>query len=281
MAMRFIAYRLGAEGTYRLVPACGDREWMRQTPGQFAKRCLPLLLANQSGWFVLNEHEVRITWTGAADRSSVKVELADPAAQNGPVSHFGSGIVTWNLPYLFRTPPGWNLLVRGPPNWPKDGICPLEGLVETDWSVATFTVNWILTRPNMSVMFAAGEPLCLLVPQHRRQLEHFSPEECPIGGDPATREGYDSWSESRQAFLNRPGHDSRRGRVGPWQGHYFRGTTPSGSGAPEHQTKVHLRPFGRAEPARYMGGALSVGKKGDSHGGTETGNRDHEEGQAD
>jgi hypothetical protein len=36
------------------------------------------------------------------------------------ISHFGSGILTWNVPYLFRTPPGYNLLVRGPANWPKD-----------------------------------------------------------------------------------------------------------------------------------------------------------------
>src|SRR3712207_8402233 len=34
-------------------------------------------------------------------------------------SHFGSGILTWNLPFLFRTPPGYNLHVRGPANWDR------------------------------------------------------------------------------------------------------------------------------------------------------------------
>jgi hypothetical protein len=254
---------------------------MRKIPDQFARRCLPLLLANQSGWFVLNEHEVRVTWTGAADHSAVKVELADPRARNGPVSHFGSGIVTWNLPYLFRTPPGWNLLVRGPPNWPKDGIHPLEGLVETDWSVATFTVNWMLTRPNVPVTFTVGEPLCMLVPQHRRELEDFQPEERALDGDPATRAGYDSWSESRQTFMIRPGRDSRPGRGGPWQGHYFRGTTPAGADAPDHQMKACLRPFGLAEPTRLTGDAPPAGKKGDHHGGTGTGGRDREDGPGD
>ena len=62
-------------------------------------------------------------------------------------SNFGYGIVTWYLPYLFRTSPGYNLWVRGPVNSPKDGIVPLEGLVETDWAEATFTVNWKITRP--------------------------------------------------------------------------------------------------------------------------------------
>ena len=42
-------------------------------------------------------------------------------------SHFGYGILTWTLPYLFRTPPDWNLLARGPSNLPKDGIQALEG----------------------------------------------------------------------------------------------------------------------------------------------------------
>jgi Family of unknown function (DUF6065) len=43
---------------------------------------------------------------------------------------------------VFRTPPGCNLYVRGPANSPKDGIAALEGIIETDWSEATFTMNW-------------------------------------------------------------------------------------------------------------------------------------------
>ena len=56
------------------------------------------------------------------------------AGQLLPASHFGDGILTWHLPILFRTPPGYNLLVRGPANYPKDAVSPLEGIVETDWA---------------------------------------------------------------------------------------------------------------------------------------------------
>jgi len=43
----------------------------------------------------------------------------------------------------------------GPPNWPKDGVYPLSGLVETDWLPFPFTMNWQMTRAG-SVSFSAG-----------------------------------------------------------------------------------------------------------------------------
>jgi hypothetical protein len=39
-----------------------------------------------------------------------------------------------HLPMLFRSPAGYNLLVPGPANYPKDGVRPLEGIVEP-WSL--------------------------------------------------------------------------------------------------------------------------------------------------
>jgi hypothetical protein len=108
---------------------------------RFANRCLPLRIANQAGWFILNSHPLRVTWTGGNDLSALEVESLDPSVAPPAASHFGSGILTWNIPYLFRTPPGYNLHARGPANWPKDGACPLEGIVETDWAVSTFTIT--------------------------------------------------------------------------------------------------------------------------------------------
>jgi hypothetical protein len=118
--LRLIAYRIEVRASYELTPANVDRAWMGATPQGFAKRCLPLLMANQAGWFILNEHDVCVTWNGSEDRSAVKITLVDGMEGGGPISHFGSGIVTWEFPFLFRTPPGWNLLVRGPSNLPKD-----------------------------------------------------------------------------------------------------------------------------------------------------------------
>ena len=52
---------------------------------------------------------------------------------------------------------------------------PLEGIVETDWLPATFTMNWRLTRPNYPVHFEAGDPICMVVPVPRGLAESLVP----------------------------------------------------------------------------------------------------------
>lgn len=136
-----------------LVPATRERAWMEATDQRFANRCLPMLIANQAGWFLIGRHTVRVRWTGGRSPSSLTIEVLSGDGPCPAISHFGHGIVTWHVPYLFRTPPGYNLLVRGPANWPRDGIAALEGVVEADWSDATFTMNWQMTRPRHAVTF--------------------------------------------------------------------------------------------------------------------------------
>lgn len=70
-----------------------------------------------------------------------------------PMSHFGSGIITWNLPFIFRTPRGYGLLVTGPSNCARRGIAPLDGCVETDWLPNGFTMNWKLTEKDLPITF--------------------------------------------------------------------------------------------------------------------------------
>jgi hypothetical protein len=237
------AYRIHDVPRMELVPAASARAWMDATGERFANRCLPLLMANQSGWFLLSSHRISVVWDGGNEIKSleVQVEAGDPPAP--AVSHFGAGILTWNIPFLFRTSPGYNLLVRGPANMPKDGVHPLEGLVETDWSAATFTMNWKVTRPNEPVVFEIGEPICMLVPQRRGELEEFQPRQRGLASDPEVFALYRLWEESRRNFLIElkvPGSEAAERR---WQKDYFQGIGPKGSGASEHQTKLSLRPF--------------------------------------
>ena len=240
-----IAYRVSESPALRLVPAARERDWMDSTRHHFANRCLPLLLANQGGWFILNSGRVATVWDGGPDLSSTSVS-ADSASHECPVtSHFGHGIITWCIPWLFRTPSGYNLLVRGPSNWPKDGACPLEGTVETDWSVATFTMNWQLTRKEHPVVFEEGEPIAMLVPQRRGELETFRPVERDLYADPSLSQAYLAWSQGRAEFLRElqvPDSAARRQR---WQKDYALGQFPDGRLAPEHQPKRCLQSFRR------------------------------------
>jgi hypothetical protein len=144
---------------------------------------------------------------------------------------------------MFRTPPGYNLLARGPANWPKDGAYALDGVVETDWAVATFTMNWKITAIDRPVLFDEGEPFCMIVPQRRGELEEFEPRIVEIEDDPDVANAYREWTESRNRFLAGLGAAEEDAVKERWQKHYFRGSAPDGTKAPVHQTKLHLREF--------------------------------------
>jgi Family of unknown function (DUF6065) len=96
--------------------------------------------------------------------------------QPSAISHFAHGILTFHLPCLFRTEAGYDLMVHGPINRPKDGIAPLSGVIETDWAPYSFTMNWIFTRPGTQVSFAQGEPFCHVFPVKRGELEAIEPQ---------------------------------------------------------------------------------------------------------
>jgi hypothetical protein len=149
-------------------PAPATRPWMDATPESFAYRCLPLNIANAHGWEVLTACAFDAIWDGGAGTEAVTIKPgAGSNLQRAPVSLFGQGVITFHVEAILRTPPGWNLWVGGSPNRHKDAIAPLTGIVETDWSPFTFTMNWRFTRPYQWIHFDALEPFCFLLPQAR------------------------------------------------------------------------------------------------------------------
>ncbi len=221
----------------RIVPGEPGRDWMDATKIRFANRCLPLLIANQYGWDLIGDGAFSAVWNGGERPEDTVIALGDPAPSEPPISHFGTGILTWNLPFLFRTPPGWNLLARGPVNAPKDGIAPLEGIVETDWASTPFTLNWKITRPGLTVSFEPGEPIGRIVPQRRGELQQFEPVFGAIDEQPAIAGDFRAARAARRAFAADPAN------LLAWEKHYVRGETPRGERAPEHETRIRLRPF--------------------------------------
>ena len=223
-----------------LVPASFKRDWMDETAGGFAYHCLPMTLANQSGWFVLAPHGAVAEWNGGMAPTDLTVTVEGAPALVHAVSAVGSGILSWTIPYIFRTPPGWNLLCRGPSNYIKDGVQALEGLVETDWSYASFSSNWKLTRPGR-VEFAAGEPIAMLVPHHRGDLEIFSVRKAELAGNRDLHAGYTEWINSRQAFIAGQRAGDPEAMKKKFQKHYFSGQTLQGMHFDGHQKKRRLR----------------------------------------
>lgn len=242
--MKFEAYVVSAESIVTLAPAPARRAWMDQTPQRFANRCLPLMMANQAGWFVILTEPVEVSWSGEDGLNEIKVFGSDKARENVS-SHFGSGIVTFKLPFLFRTEAGENLLARGPANLFKDGIAPLEGLIEADWAISPFTMNWKITRPNHRIRFDAGEPVCMLVPERRHALEKLEPALLNLDDDPKLAAEYRAWRAGRDKFIGDLDAGKEEAVKAGWQRDYFLGRGPGESVARQHQTKMVLQAFRR------------------------------------
>lgn len=252
--MRLTAFRTSTTDTLEIIPAPRSRRWMVETERSFANRCLPLLMANESGWLLLNRDSFTATWSGEPETGAITIVFDDQEASHrlGPLSRFGSGILSWPIPFLFRTEPGWELLVRGPPNLPKDGAGPLDGLVETGWAEVTFTMNWKLTRAGHPVHFATDEPFALLVPQRRDDLESVEPEIRNLREEPDLDGRVRAWGAER--------HDQQVRRfmaehlphlaaeVPDWDGSYMRGAGVEGEPAASHRVRRALRPFHRRPP---------------------------------
>ncbi len=139
--MDLIAYR--HENWSQVIrPASPHREWMDRSPESFATRCLPLNIANAHGWEILSPIGFAACWNGDMRTQDVTFQFEDPPGHHPPVSMFGQGTFSMHIQALFRTPPGYDLFITGPPNWFKDGVAPLSAVVETDWSPYTFAMSW-------------------------------------------------------------------------------------------------------------------------------------------
>ena len=232
-----------------IVPAPLERDWMEATPEAFSYRCLPLNIANGHGWFILNDAPLVAQWNGGARIEDLHVEAEKDADGRSvhAISHFGSGVLTFHVRGLFRTEPGYDLFVTGPTNAMKDGIQALSGVVETDWSPFTFTMNWRFTRKHAPIAFEAGEPIAMIFPVPRGLVESCEPEFREMTSDPELYEAYSAWNKSRGEFneaLNVAGSDAQKQK---WQKDYFRGKAPAGSNAiipaEDHRTKLKAKPF--------------------------------------
>ncbi len=237
----------------RIAPARRDRPWMDALPN--ANRCLPLSIANAYGWDLLAPTAFSVHWNGGPGTEDLRIVGADGAPLTGfAESNFRGGIVTFHAGYIFRTDPGWNLLVTGPFNQPKDGISPLAGIVETDWLPYPFTMNWQFTRAGV-VHFAKDEPFCRIVPVASQALSEIQPEIHPLESDQELADQFRQWRERRDLFrVNVRSGDQPTIREA-WQKFYFKAELPNGqaAAAPSHVQKLRLAEPIDLRPAAVAG----------------------------
>jgi len=240
-APEIACYRLTSDAP-EIVPARTARDWMDETDQRYAYRCLPLSIANASGWEVLAPVAFEATWRGDGAHDAIRIRSHEDQARAERIasSHFGHGILTLHTEHLFRTSPGWALWVRGSPNAAKRNLVPLDGLVETDWLDFPFTMNWRFTRP-CTVSFEKGEPYCFVTLVPHALLDAVQPVVRPIEAAPELRAAYEARARSRNDFnagLKR--HDPDTVAQG-WQRDYVRGEDAAGRRADFHLTKRRLK----------------------------------------
>jgi hypothetical protein len=226
---------------FRIEAASKFRSWMDESPDRFAYRCLPLVIANQAGWVITCPTSFTVSWTGGLSLDSVVVRFDEPEQtdfwRSWIGSHFGNGIVTFSIPYIFRTSDGFGLSVRGPTNLIKPGIVGLDGFIETDWHDFTFTMNWKLTDPGRAIRFEVGEPIAMIQPTSISQIEAVKVALLPISINPELAAAYEKKRDSRNAF------NARTDRGKEWQRDYFAGRKADLSTTPVHYSKIRLAEF--------------------------------------
>lgn len=194
---------------FKLVPDCpdpqrADRAAGGTLPTRAFRYCDPITTAAAFGWYVFPPIGFTLVWDGTEVTWTFKgadgwyplsnaqfpgfarhFDAVAPADLHGFSPPFLNvflepGIVQIWSGLIARTSPGWSLLVRPVPNFPRSqGYDLYEGIVETDsWFGPLFT-NVRLTRTDGPIEFKAELPLFQVQPIHRsiyeeRLLENFT-----------------------------------------------------------------------------------------------------------
>jgi len=219
------------------------RKWMDGVPQQYVYRCIPLLAANSMGWDILNPVKSTVEWDGGhlTNAMSIYSKKRNPFAAG---SHFGSGMVTWYVPFLFKTSPDIGLLVTGPANHEHKRAVPLDAFVRTDWLPFPFTMNWRVTRKNKPVTFKKGEPIARVIPYPLALLDETNLEIDWLANDPGFMEEVNAFGKARAQNVAKQQADARRAAEtgeeltgeGVWNAQYVKAKGKEGGGFAKHQT---------------------------------------------
>jgi len=201
MSIELTAYQIRPIDGWVLEPATRRRQWMEQTQNKGATRCLPLTMANHAGWIVRCPVRFKATWNGKTEPAATTIEFPEQEKTYAPQisKYFGSGIITFSFPWLFRTSEPYGLWVHGPSNFWINDAAPLEGIVETNWAPYTFTMNWKLTKPRTSVWFRQGDPICMLTPFPLNMLDQVQTKFATLESDPDLQSAFMLWVQMRTA----------------------------------------------------------------------------------
>ena len=152
------------------------------------------------GWDFLCPCAFEAVWHGGPGAGDVEIRLAEDAP--GPAgfvqSRGGEGRITFYPGYQCKTEGEYGLWVRGPVNASRDGLVPLESILDTSAVPGTLVIDWKFTRPGQTVRFEAGEPFCTILPYPKAGLEDMTVDVVPLAG------GLESYEEALRQMAEDP-----------------------------------------------------------------------------
>lgn len=225
-----------------IEPASKTRGWMDESAGKYAYSCLPLVIANQLGWVVKACCSFDLMWDGGSHQNAVKFYFHEnePDMSQFVVSHFGQGIISFRLPWVFRTDQGTGLIVRGPSNQWLNGAHALEGFVESWGLESTFTMNWKITIPNIKVHFPGQFPFCQILPYEIANLNNYACTKKPISENEELANKYARWLERRKNTLKNLFSSKEKTN---YEKNYVKGLDVEGEKVEGHLKKINLSRF--------------------------------------
>jgi hypothetical protein len=213
----------------------------RQSLGKHSFHCLPVVVGNQYGFVLKSMATWKAIWNGGPNPGDTIVTVNE--AESTPhvqiaSSHFGSGIVTVQNRFNFRTAPGVNLMVLDPPNYFNFNLANLFAVIETDNLRRDFTFNLKIVRAGIPVEVKRGDILSAIIPVPRYFVDDF---ELEVGSDVFTPEeiGEETAQFQKFATLRSEVDIYKPNQVGKL---YWRGLDADETPFPDHQKK--LRPAG-------------------------------------
>lgn len=132
------------------------RDWMDDTYNKHAYQCLPMTVANVSGWELILQQDVVVEWDGT--NSPPKVLEGATLNDRALVIPSIIGIMSFTTGWTFGTEDGYSTFISGSPNYFVDGAVPLSATIPSFWWPDEFNMNWKITKINEPVVFAKGMP---------------------------------------------------------------------------------------------------------------------------
>lgn len=158
------------------------RDWMDETYKKHAYQCLPLTVANTTGWEILLKEELVVQWDGG---NSVPKILSGEKTEDGFTQAQQSivGMVSFMLGWVIKTEEPYSVWISGSPNYFIDGAAPLTATIPTWWWPDEFQMNWKITKIGEPVIFQKGTPICFFTIADNSLLERVKFEEFSPWGD--------------------------------------------------------------------------------------------------